>query len=192
MKINRKDLEWFMKNIRHHSEGKELTDEQLVNELANYMETNPKCVDTDGVSNPGRFSYSTVGYGVFSLLGERYRMGRVEIFDSQEDTGYATAEGTYCMPFVAANQFEDFIESLETDLPIEINIGSYDWCVSECEKDMGIEKGKLSDPEVKKEFYRRKNDLYAQEQGFKDWDDYLASTELGRNLLKDRKEKELH
>jgi len=183
MKINRKDLEWFMKNIRRHSEGKELTDEELVNELANYMETNPKCVDMDGVSNPGRFSYSTVGYGVFSLLGERYRMGRVEIFDSKEDTGYATAEGTYCMPFVAANQFEDFIESLETDLPIEINIGSYDWCVSECEKDLGIEKGKLNDSDTKKMFYSQKNDRIAQELGFKDWNDYLGNTKLGKNLL---------
>ena len=42
---------------------------------------NPACVDKDGVARSGRFYYSTVGYGVFSLLGERYRMGRIEIFD---------------------------------------------------------------------------------------------------------------
>ena len=54
MKINRKDLQWFMKNIRYHSDGKELTDEELVDKLAGYMETNPRCVDMDGVSNPGR------------------------------------------------------------------------------------------------------------------------------------------
>jgi len=40
MKINRKDLKWFMKNIRYHSDGKELTDEELVEQLATYMETN--------------------------------------------------------------------------------------------------------------------------------------------------------
>jgi len=65
MKINRKDLKWFMKNIRHHSDGKELNDEELVEELAMYMERNPGCVDIHGVSDPGRFHYSTVGYGVF-------------------------------------------------------------------------------------------------------------------------------
>ena len=55
MKIDRKKLEWFMKNIRTHSEGKELTDAELVNELAMYMERNPKCIDIHGVSDPGRF-----------------------------------------------------------------------------------------------------------------------------------------
>jgi hypothetical protein len=72
MKINRKDLLWFLQNIRRRAEGQELTDEQLADKLAGYIETNPGCVDMNGVSNPGRFSYSTVGYGVFSLMGEKY------------------------------------------------------------------------------------------------------------------------
>ena len=71
MKINRKDLTWFLSSIRRRTEGQELTDEELVDKLASYMETNPSCVDLNGVSNPGRFSYRTVGYGVFSLLGEK-------------------------------------------------------------------------------------------------------------------------
>ena len=54
MKINRKDLEWFMKNIRRNSEGAELTDEYLVDKLATYIETNPRCINVNGVSNPGR------------------------------------------------------------------------------------------------------------------------------------------
>ena len=167
MKINRKDLAWYMKNIRRRNEGKELTDEELVDQLANWMETNPGCVDMDGVSHPGRFSYSTVGYGIFSLLGEKYRMGRVEIFDSEDDTGYAVSEGSYCMPHVAAHQFEDFIESLETDLPINIEIGSHKWCEFECAKSLGFENAEeMRDPEKIKAFQRKKNDAYAQEQGY--------------------------
>jgi hypothetical protein len=154
------------------------------------METNPGCIDMDGVSNPGRYSYSTVGYGVFSLLGERYRMGRIEIFDNQSESGYAVDEGTYCIPFVAASQFEDFIESLETDLPINIEIGSHQWCQQAVSEELGIPVDNLNDLETKKEFYRKKNDIYAQEQGFKDWDDYLSSTELGRSLLESRKKTE--
>lgn len=177
MKIDRKQLEWYMQNIRRRAEGKELTDAELVDKLANWMETNPACVDMDGVSHPGRFSYSTVGYGVFSLFGEKYRMGRIEIFDSQDNSGYAVSEGSYSMPFVAANQFEDFIESLETDLPINIEIGSHQWCELECAKSLGFETvEEMRDPEKIKAFQRKKNDIYAQEQGYKDWDDLMANS----------------
>jgi len=177
MKINRKDLKWFMKNIRHHSEGKELNDEELVEKLAMYMERNPGCVDVHGVSDPGRFHYSTVGYGVFSLLGEKYRMGRIEIFDSKDESGYAVSEGIYTIPFVAASQFEDFMDSLETDLPINIEIGSHEWCEMECAKSLGFETvEEMRDPEKVKEYTRKKNDLYAQEQGYKNWDELLANS----------------
>ena len=71
MKIDRADLLWFLNNIRRRHEGKELTDEKLVDELAHYMEANPRCIDFHGVKTRGRFRYSTVGYGVFSLMGEK-------------------------------------------------------------------------------------------------------------------------
>jgi hypothetical protein len=126
-----------------------------------------------------RFTYHTVGYGVFSLLGERYRMGRIEIFDSQDGCGYATAEGDYCMPFEAAAKFEEFIESLTTDLPIQIDIGSVAWCNRECAIDLGIDPELMHDKETKKAYYRQKNDKYAIEQGYKDWDDLLAHSKFG-------------
>ena len=186
MKINRKDLKWFMRNIRHHSDGKELNDEELVEKLAMYMERNPGCVDIHGVSDPGRFHYSTVGYGVFSLFGEKYRMGRIEIFDSQDESGYAVSEGIYTMPFVAANQFEDFIESLETDLPINIEIGSHQWCETECAKSLGFETvEEMRDPEIIRAFQRKKNDEYAQKQGYKDWDDLLENSKFAPKKKED-------
>ena len=186
MKINRKDLQWFMKNIRYHSDGKELTDEELVDKLAGYMETNPRCINMDGVSNPGRFYYSTVGYGVFSLMGEKYRMGRIEVFDSEDESGYAVSEGIFTMPFVAASQFEDFMNSLETDLPINIEIGSYEWCERECAKSLGFETPEeMRDPENVKAFQRKKNDIYAQEQGYKDWDDLMANSKFAPKKKED-------
>ena len=108
MKINRADLLWFLSNIRRRHEGKELTDEKLVDELSHYMEANPRCIDVNGVSKRGRFSYSTVGYGVFSLMGEKYRMGRIEVFDREDESGYQVHEGIYTMPFDAVTKFEDF------------------------------------------------------------------------------------
>lgn len=179
MKINRKELGWFLSNIRGKNKGEELTDEKLIDELASFMEVNPSCIDLEGVSHPGRFSYSTVGYGVMSLLGEKYRMGRIEIFDAEDGSGYATSEGTYCMPFIAANQFEDFIEALETELPIQISIGSVDWCRNECAKALGFNNAEeLSGPEKAKEYRRRQNDEYAREKGYKDWDDLIDKKNL--------------
>jgi hypothetical protein len=179
MKINRKDLKWFMTNIRTHSDGNELTDEELVNQLATYMETNPRCIDVHGVSNRGRFYYSTVGYGIFSLMGEKYRMGRIEVFDSEDESGYAVSEGIYTMPHVAASQFEDFMDSLQTDLPINIEIGSHEWCEKECAKSLGFETPEeMRDPEKIRLFQRKKNDIYAKEKGYKDWDDLLANSKF--------------
>jgi hypothetical protein len=178
MKVKASDLEWFIKNIRRRAEvnGKtEITDAELATELARYIERNPRCIDIHGVSDPGRYSYSTVGYGVFSLFGERYRMGRIEIHDREDDSGYAVSEGSYSMPFVAANQFEDFIESLETDLPIHIEIGSHKWCEAEVSKDLGIPVEKLNDPETKKAYYRQK---YIDEYGY--------TPEEGERLLLER------
>jgi hypothetical protein len=179
MKFDRKKLDWYLKNIRTDSKGKELTDEELVDKLATWMERNPGCVDVHGVSDSGRFHYSTVGYGVFSLMGEKYRMGRVEIFDSEDESGYAVSEGIYTMPFVAANQFEDFIDALQTDLPINIEIGSHEWCEKECAKSLGFETPEeMRDPEKVKAFQRKKNDIYAQGRGYKDWDDLLANSKF--------------
>ena len=180
MKVNRQDLRWFLSNIRRRAEGQELSDEELVEQLANYMEVNPGCIDMRGVSHPGRYSYHTVGYGVFSLMGERYRMGRVEIFDRQDESGYASDEGSYTMPFVAANQFEEFIESLQTDLPIEIKMGSFENCKYECARDLGFETPEDMDDKQKVEIYRRKkNDIFAKEQGYNDWDDLMENSKFG-------------
>ena len=175
MKLNRNDISRFIKNIRY--KYPDATDEEFVEHLCKYMEMNPACVDKDGVARSGRFYYSTVGYGVFSLLGERYRMGRVEIFDKQDESGYQVSEGIYTMPFEAANQFEDFIESIETDLPINIEIGSHEWCERECARDLGFDSVEdMRDKDKIAEYRKNKNDEYAKEQGYEDWNDLLAKS----------------
>ena len=190
MKIDRKKLKWFLDNIRRKAERdkEEINDEMLADKLAHYMEVNPGCIDMNESNRLGRYYYSTVGYGVFSLLGERYRMGRVEIFDKQNESGYQIDEGVYCMPFEAANQFEQFIENIETDLPINIEMGTMAQCRAAIAEELGIPEDMLNDTETKKVFYRKKNDDYAVEQGFKDWDAYLDSTEFLRSLKIDKKQ----
>ncbi len=179
MKLNRNDISRFIKNIRFRYP--DATDEEFVEHLCKYMEMNPACVDKDGVARSGRFYYSTVGYGVFSLLGERYRMGRIEIFDKEDESGYQISEGIYTMPFEAANQFEDFIESLETDLPINIEIGSHEWCEKECARDLGFDNVEnMRDKDKIAEYRKKQNDNYAKEQGYEDWNDLLAKSKWNK------------
>ncbi len=179
MKVNRDDIKWFIDNIKR--KYPDCSEEEFTNYLAGYMETNPACIDMLGVSNPGRFSYSTVGYGVFSLFGEKYRMGRIEVHDNQSESGYAVHEGIYAMPHIAGNQFEDFMDSLETDLPIHIEIGSHNWCADECARALGFENEEaMRDPEKVKAYRRRQNDLFAIERGYKDWDDLMANSKFAK------------
>jgi hypothetical protein len=71
------------------------------------------------------------------------------------------------------------MESLETDLPINIEIGSHKWCESECAKSLGFKDSQeMGDPEKVKEYRRKKNDDYARERGYKDWDDLLANSKF--------------
>ena len=186
MKVDRKELKWFLDNITRKAERDkvEVTNEYLANELAHYMEVNPGCIDMNQSNRNGRYYYSTVGYGVFSLLGERYRMGRVEIFDRQNDSGYQIDEGAYCMPFEAANQFEDFIENIETDLPINIEMGTMGQCRAAVAEELGIPEDKLNDSETQRDYYMKKNDEDSQKRGFKDFDDELEKSGLGNLRIK--------
>jgi hypothetical protein len=186
MKVKRQDIKYFLDNITRKAERDkvEVTNEYLANELSNYMEVNPGCINMDETNRKGRYYYSTVGYGIFSLLGERYRMGRVEIFDRQNDSGYQVDEGAYCMPFEAANQFEQFIENIETDLPINIEMGTMTQCRAAVAEELGIPEDKLNDNETRKSYYKKKNDEDAQKKGYKDFDDMLANSSLGDLRLK--------
>lgn len=151
MKVNRKDISMFIKRIKFNNPT--ITDDELAESLAQSIEVNPSCIDVIGRSTTGRYRYQTVGYGVFSLLGEFYRMGRIEVFDKEEDTGYSSSEGNYCMPFIAANQFECFINTLKTDFPIQIEIGNMELCRQSVSKELRIPVEKLNDKETKQGFY---------------------------------------
>ena len=65
-------------------------------------------------------------------------MGRIEVSDSDGDYHYPVHEGSYCLPWETAPQFEEFIDAMETDLPIHIGIGSVAWCEEECAKALGF------------------------------------------------------
>lgn len=86
---------------------------------------------------------------IFSLLGEIYRMGRIEIFNPDNETGYSDGTGSYCLPIDVAHKFEKFISELKSEYPIQINIGSVEQCCRATEKELGVPKGKLKDKKIK-------------------------------------------
>jgi hypothetical protein len=182
MRIDREKLELFIRDnqINEAADRKKLTTKQLADKLADWIEKDPTVIDCNARQKRGRYYYSTVGYGVFSLLGERYRMGRIEIFDKNDESGYQISEGTYCLPFEAARLFEDWIEGIETDYPMCIDMGSMDWCQQSVSEDLGIPVDKLNDMETKKAFYLRKNEEWAKSEGYKDWDDFLEKSKFGK------------
>ena len=47
----------------------------------------------------------------------------------------------------------------------------------ECAKSLGFETvEEMRDPENVKTYQKKKNDKFAQEQGYKDWDDLMANS----------------
>jgi hypothetical protein len=177
VRINRNRLSYFLEALQ--KEGPLPPPTELAEKIAGYLEEHPACLNPFLPSEtPKRFSYSTVGYGIFNLLGEKYRMGRVEIFDQDSNSSYQTDEGTYCMPHEAAAQFEDFMDSLQTDLPIQIEMGRIEDCQKECARALGLSDSKdLYDAKIVEEFSKKSWDRFAQKAGYPDYETYKKSLE---------------
>jgi len=175
MRIDRHRLSYLLEDLQ--KAGPLPPPKELAEKIADFLEAHPACVNPFDPSEQGkRFSYSTVGYGIFNLLGEKYRMGRVEIFDRESKSSYQVDEGTYCMPYETAAQFEDFIESLETDLPIQFEMGRVSDCQEECARALGLSSAKdLSDPKTIEEFSKKSWDRIAQKEGYPDFESYKES-----------------
>jgi hypothetical protein len=59
-------------------------------------------------------------------------------------------------------------------------LGSHSWCEKECAKSLGFETPEeMRDPENIRVYQRNKNDIYARERGYKDWDDLIANSKFG-------------
>jgi hypothetical protein len=175
MKVNQEQLASFLSRLQDQAPTK-LSSRKLARELAKYIESHPSVIDQYGTSQPRRFSYSTVGYGICSLLGEKYRMGRIEVFDKESGSTYQIHEGTYCLPHQTASSFEDFINSLHTDLPVYIALGSRQWCKEECAKALGLNSvDDLNNAATIEKFRQEQLNALAHSKGFKNWQEYLAT-----------------
>ena len=116
----------------------------------------------DWIKRSKRYSYSIVGMGIFSLLGELYEGGRVEIYDRESKLPYSDSEGSYFMPKSSMNDFYKFFDDLETDFPIKLDFGSMEMLKQAVSDELGIPADKLNDKETMKEYREKKYQEYLE------------------------------
>ncbi len=108
----------------------------------------------------GRYSYSTTGYGIFSLLGYYYASGRIEVYDREDGGGYAIDEGSYWVPLKDEGKVRDFFDDLETTDPLYIKIGNFEACQKAVSDETGIPVDKLNDREEVRKFGDKRHQEY--------------------------------
>lgn len=74
----------------------------------------------------GFFTYQLEPAPPHKLLDQVYQSGEIVVYNSESAEDEPVARGSYCVPYEVAAHFEAFIESLETDLPIFVSVGSID------------------------------------------------------------------
>jgi len=125
-----------------------------------YLKENPEYSNILYIRESGRYSYSTVGYGIFSLMGYFYASGRIEIYDDEDESEYAIDEGSYWVPLKDEWKVRDFFDDLETTDPLYIRVGSFEDCQKAVSDKVGVEVDKLNDKEEVKKFSKKRYQEY--------------------------------
>jgi hypothetical protein len=105
-----------------------------------------------------RYYFSCTGYFMFDLMAQKYRAGRIEMYDNENPTGYASEEFFYCVPYDMSEKFENFFEDLETDLPFHVEFWSMNDCREACAEALGITVEQLQDREFVKQWQEKQKD----------------------------------
>lgn len=79
--------------------------------------------------NGGYFYYELEPAPPHDLLDQVYQSGKILVYHSETEEEEPVAYGSYRVPYELAAHFEAFIESLESDLPIQLSVGSESQCV---------------------------------------------------------------
>ena len=82
-----------------------------------------------------RFFYSVVEEFSFNKDYNNFRMGRIEIYDSHDKSGYASDEVRFIIPAELFSAFREWIDFKESDYPIMIK---FDMDVTKFVKEMSI------------------------------------------------------
>lgn len=105
-----------------------------------------------------RYSYSTTGYGVFSLMGLDYSAGRIEVYDDTSANGYAISEGSYWVPLGKEEVVRRMVEKLDGELPVYINLGSFESCQKAVSEKHNVPIDKFRDKKIIKKVYDKRKE----------------------------------
>lgn len=79
-----------------------------------------------------------------TLFDQLYQTGTILTYDSESEQERPISIGRYNVPIEAANQFQDFVESLETEFPLFINFGTEQLCKQEAARDLMVPVAQLT------------------------------------------------
>lgn len=90
------------------------------------------------------FYYYAVANEATTIMDRLYQVGTIQAFDSDSEQDTPVKAGSYCVPVEVAGAFQDFIESLETSLPIFMSFGSEQQCKKHAAQQLLVDVGDLS------------------------------------------------
>lgn len=91
-----------------------------------------------------------------TLFDQIYQTGTILTYDSESETEKPVLIGRYNIPIEAAIQFQDFIESLETEFPLFVSFGTEQLCKQEAARELMVPVAQLT----------AKADSYIEDDGY--------------------------
>lgn len=102
------------------------------------------------------FYYEVKPFHSNTLFDQIYQTGTILTYDSESETEKPVMIGRYNVPIEVANQFQDFVESLETEFPLFISFGTEQSCKQEAAKELMVPVAQLTS----------KADSYSEDDGY--------------------------
>ena len=90
------------------------------------------------------FYYEVKPFHSNTLFDQIYQTGTILTYDSESETEKPVMIGRYNVPIEVANQFQDFVESLETEFPLFISFGTEQLCKQEAAKELMVPVAQLT------------------------------------------------
>lgn len=90
------------------------------------------------------FYYEVKPFHSNTLFDQIYQTGTILTYDSESETEKPVMIGRYNVPIEVANQFQDFVESLETEFPLFVSFGTEQMCKQEAAKELMVPVAQLT------------------------------------------------
>lgn len=90
------------------------------------------------------FYYEVKPFHSNTLFDQIYQTGTILTYDSESEVEKPIMIGRYNIPIELVNQFQDFVESLETEFPLFVSFGSEQSCKQEAARELMVPVAQLT------------------------------------------------